>query len=235
MVPQILASIDAYLQELNLVTILFRLVLAMGLGGILGIERGKKGQPAGFRTYITVCVASSLATLTGQYIYTRFQTGDPARLGAQVISGIGFLGAGTILVTRKIQVKGLTTAACLWASACIGLAVGIGFYWGAVFCTILIYLGMTIMRRLEHRVVETAPDMTFFAEFDSSKSLGRFIRSLRDQNYTIDDVQLNKTEHPKGKGLSAIFRVRMEEPLPHTRIIEAFSAFEGIQFIEKIR
>lgn len=235
MVPQILASIDAYLQELNLVTILFRLVLAMGLGGILGIERGKKGQPAGFRTYITVCVASSLATLTGQYIYTRFQTGDPARLGAQVISGIGFLGAGTILVTRKIQVKGLTTAACLWASACIGLAVGIGFYWGAVFCTILIYLGMTIMRRLEHRVVETAPDMTFFAEFDSSKSLGRFIRSLRDQNYTIDDVQLNKTEHPKGKGLSAIFRVRMEEPLPHTQIIEAFSAFEGIQFIEKIR
>ncbi len=233
--PQVLDSIDTYLQELNLVTILFRLALAMGLGGILGIERGKKGQPAGFRTYITVCVASSLATLTGQYIYTRFHTGDPARLGAQVISGIGFLGAGTILVTRKIQVKGLTTAACLWASACIGLAVGIGFYWGAILSTALIYLGMTIMQRLERRVVETSPDMTFFAEFDSSKSLGQFIRSLREQNYTIDDVQLNKTEHPKGKGVSAIFRVRTAYPSSHSQIIETFSAFEGVQFIEKIR
>ncbi|MGI6255831.1 MAG: MgtC/SapB family protein [Acutalibacter sp.] len=233
--PQVLDSVSAYLQELNVVTILFRLVLAMGLGGMLGIERGKKGQPAGFRTYITVCVASSLVTLTGQYIYARFHTGDPARLGAQVISGIGFLGAGTILVTRKIQVKGLTTAACLWASACIGLAVGIGFYWGAVFCTVLIYLGMTIMQRLERRVVETSPDMTFIAEFDSSKSLGKFIRTLREQEFTIDDVQLNKTDTPKGKGVSAIFRVRTGQHSPHTQIIETLSAFEGVQFIEKIR
>lgn len=228
-----------YMQDLaeglNPFSVTLRIALSVLCGGVLGLERGRANQSAGMRTYILVCLGATVVMLTGQYMFDKFSTGDPARLGAQVISGIGFLGAGTILVTRKIQVKGLTTAACLWASACIGLAVGIGFYWGAILSTALIYLGMTIMQRLERRVVETSPDMTFFAEFDSSKSLGQFIRSLREQNYTIDDVQLNKTEHPKGKGVSAIFRVRTAYPSSHSQIIETFSAFEGVQFIEKIR
>lgn len=170
---QVLTFIEEYLHQLNLLSIIVRLALAALLGGALGMERGKKGRPAGFRTYITVCVASALVMLTGQYVYTYFETGDPARLGAQVINGIGFLGAGTILVTRKIQVKGLTTAACLWASACIGLAIGIGFYWGGILCTVLVFLGMTSMQRLEQGFLSKARDMDFFAEFDTAKSLGQ--------------------------------------------------------------
>ena len=124
-------TVMATLNELNLVSTVVRLALALLLGGMLGIERGRKRRPAGLRTYMIVCIASSLVMITSQYMAEVFGTGDPARMGAQVISGIGFLGAGTIMITSR-QVKGLTTAAGLWAAACIGLAVGIGFYAGAI-------------------------------------------------------------------------------------------------------
>ena len=107
------------LAELSLWTVLLRIALSALCGGMVGLERGRKGRPAGFRTHILVCLGAALAMMTNQYIAESFSTGDPARLGAQVISGIGFLGAGTIIVTGQRQVKGLTTAAGLWASACV--------------------------------------------------------------------------------------------------------------------
>ena len=105
------------MEELNSVSIIARLCLAVLCGGIIGVERGRKGRPAGFRTHILVCLGSALAMMTNAYLIEYYGGGDPARLGAQVISGIGFLGAGTIIVTGRQQVKGLTTAAGLWASA----------------------------------------------------------------------------------------------------------------------
>ena len=98
---EVLSEIGDYLGELNIVSVVLRLLLAMGLGGVLGVEQGKKGRPAGFRTYITVCMASALVMLTGQYVFAQFETGDPARLGAQVISGIGFLGAAPLFFYPK--------------------------------------------------------------------------------------------------------------------------------------
>lgn len=232
---QVLTFIEEYLHQLNLLSIIVRLALAAMLGGALGMERGKKGRPAGFRTYITVCVASALVMLTGQYVYTYFETGDPARLGAQVINGIGFLGAGTILVTRKIQVKGLTTAACLWASACIGLAIGIGFYWGGILCTVLVFLGMTSMQRLEQGFLSKARDMDFFAEFDTAKSLGKFIQLLHQKNYNVTDMQLDKREYNKGGTIGAIFHIKMDQSSSHSEVIQTLSEFEGLQFIEEIQ
>ena len=232
---QALAFIGEYLHQLNFLSVIVRLCLAAVLGGVLGMERGKKGRPAGFRTYITVCVASALVMLTGQYVFTYFETGDPARLGAQVINGIGFLGAGTILVTRKIQVKGLTTAACLWASACIGLAIGIGFYWGGILCTLLVFLGMTSMQRLEQGFLSKARDMDFFAEFDTAKSLGRFIQLLHQRNINVTDMQLDKREYKKGGNIGAIFHIKMDQTTSHSQIIQELSEIEGVQFIEEIQ
>ena len=229
-----LTRADEYLRDFNMVSILFRLVLAMVLGGILGMERGRKRRPAGFRTYMTVCVASALVMTTSQYMMDYFGTGDPARLGAQVISGIGFLGAGTIIVTGRSQVKGLTTAACLWASACIGLAVGIGFYQGAIICTILIYLGMTVMHRIEWSMLSKARVMDFFAEFSSMQDVGRFIQMLRDHNITISDIQVNRREQNHGDLIGVVFNVKMEHPTSHSKMIEMFSGFDGIQFVEEI-
>ncbi len=131
--------------------VLFRLILACVLEGIIGYERENTNRPAGFRTHILVCVGAALVMVTSEYIFEkyRYQTNiDPARLGAQVISGIGFLGAGTI-IREGASVRGLTTAASLWAVSCVGIAAGIGFYEGALFAAIIIYITLIVLKKLE--------------------------------------------------------------------------------------
>ena len=137
-----------YLREVNTISIIIRLTLATICGGILGAERGRKKRPAGFRTHILVCIGAAMIMITSQYMSDILgMTGDASRMGAQVISGIGFLGAGTIMVVGKNEVKGLTTAAGLWACACMGLAVGIGFYEGAILSCIFLYAVVTVLHR----------------------------------------------------------------------------------------
>lgn len=120
------------LAELNTVSMLLRVLLSVLLGGILGLERTCKRRPAGMRTYMLVCLGAATAMMTGVYLYDSYgAVTDPARIAAQVITGVGFLGAGTIMTTRYHRVKGLTTAAGLWVAACIGLAVGAGWYLGS--------------------------------------------------------------------------------------------------------
>ena len=128
--------------------IIMRLLLALVLSGLIGMEREKKSRPAGLRTHVLVCVSSALVMLTSKYISDEIGGTDPARLGAQVISGIGFLGAGTIL-RQGVSIKGLTTAASLWAVACMGLAIGVGFYEGAIVVAIIIYFSLFLLRKFE--------------------------------------------------------------------------------------
>ena len=119
-----------------------RLACALICGGIIGIERSYKRRPAGFRTHILICIGAAITTLTSQYLYLNMHYfTDMARLGAQVVAGIGFIGAGTIIVTKRQSVKGLTTAAGLWTSAIIGLAFGGGFYEGGILATVLYHAG----------------------------------------------------------------------------------------------
>ncbi|KNF08856.1 MgtC/SapB transporter [Gottschalkia purinilytica] len=136
--------------------IIFRLVLSIFLSGIIGIERESLKRPAGFRTHILVCVGSTLVMLTSIYMFhsfEKFTTLQPDRLGAQVISGIGFLGAGTI-IRQGSSVQGLTTAASLWAVACIGLSVGSGFYAGGIITTILVLFTLMTFGGVEKRMRE---------------------------------------------------------------------------------
>lgn len=132
-----------------------RLLLASVCGGLVGYEREKASRPAGFRTHILVCLGSALVMITAEYIWRDYSQAvniDPTRLGAQVISGIGFLGAGTI-IRNGSSVKGLTTAASLWAVACIGLAIGSGFYAGAMIATVLIFIALISLKKIEKRLI----------------------------------------------------------------------------------
>ena len=121
-----------WLLEPTLLTTLIRTLLAIICAGIIGYDRDVHGAPAGLRTHILVCVGAMLAMTTGTFAHMYIGGADPTRIGAQVVSGIGFLGAGTIIVIRYNRISGLTTAAGLWASACVGLAIGIGYYEGAI-------------------------------------------------------------------------------------------------------
>jgi putative Mg2+ transporter-C (MgtC) family protein len=151
------------------VEILLRLLLACILGGIIGSEREHTNRPAGFRTHILVCVGAALVMVTSEFILDRYSPSvnlDPARLGAQVISGIGFLGAGTI-IRDGFNVKGLTTAASLWAVSCVGIAAGIGFYYGAVIATVLIFITLIALKKTENRFLRKNKYVTLLIESDN--------------------------------------------------------------------
>ena len=159
----ILENID-FLNEFNGVSVFVRLILALILGALLGIERERKQRPAGLRTYTLVCLGSALAAVTNEYICTIYPSADPARIPAQIVSGIGFLGAGTILVTKEHQVKGLTTAAGLWCCAAVGISVGSGFYYGAIFAGILIVVSLRVFSIVEYNSKVFIRELIFYAK-----------------------------------------------------------------------
>ena len=149
----------SYMQELNSVTIPLRLLLSLLLGGVIGLERERKHRPAGFRTYMLVCLGAALTMMISQFLIQKGFSSDASRIGAQVVSGVGFLGVGTIIVTKRQQVKGLTTAAGLWASACMGLAIGAGFYEAAFYACLFIILAFSILNKLNSLLMARARNM----------------------------------------------------------------------------
>lgn len=226
--------ISTYLGEVNFLSTFVRLALAMLCGGVLGMERGKKNRPAGFRTYMLVCVGATLVMLTNQYICMKYGTGDPARLGAQVISGIGFLGAGTIIVTGRNRVKGLTTAAGLWACACVGLAVGIGFYSGAIIGCTLILVVMSVLHRMDDRMTANTRTLDMYMEFQKMSDLGAFMSKIKNFGMKISDIEMTKSNTTEDVGVAVLMTLKLEKKRPHTEIIELLSQIEGVKYIEEI-
>ena len=222
------------IRDFSLLSVIVKITLAMFCGGLLGMERGKKRRPAGLRTYMLVCIGASLVMITGQYILSVFETGDPQRLGAQVISGIGFLGAGTIIVTGKNQVKGLTTAAGLWAAACMGLAIGVGFYEGALVSCILMYLALTIFQRIDSRLYTYSKVIELYVEFASVQYIGSFVHYLRNRDIRLMDLDLMK-ESDIGEGVvSARLTIDMPKRCHHGEVLLSLGEYEGINYIEEI-
>ena len=222
-------------ESLTIGSILLRIALSMLLSGILGFEREKKRRPAGFRTYIVVCLGSSLAMMTGIYLTDLYGTGDPGRIAAQVISGIGFLGAGTILVTRQNQVKGLTTAAGLWASACLGLALGAGFYIGAVLSFIGIWSSLKILQKVDSYLYLHSKVINLYVEFASVSDVSHFIAYARSQNCSVRNLEMNRSKNADGSvSISAVMSLKFEEPISHAQIVEIYGALDGITFLEEV-
>ena len=187
---QAISNFFNYLNEINFWHILLRVVLALIMGGIIGMERGKQGRAAGMRTHILVCLGAALTAMTGQFAYSTLgYIGDPMRVSAQVISGIGFLGVGTILIKGRFQITGLTTAAGLWAAATIGIALGIGFYLGATLAFLATVLTMTFMHRFEYRVKHKNTRFGIYLEISGTEH----IRKLHDhltEVYSVTDIQV---------------------------------------------
>ncbi len=236
----------AYLRQLNMPSLLLRLALAMFCGGMIGIERGRKHRAAGFRTYMLVCLGATLTMILGQYVdYMGHQVwteqaeqigfrNDIARLGAQVINGIGFLGAGIIVVTGHQEVKGLTTAAGFWASACMGLAIGAGFYECVVVVFVLIFLCIRILPRVENAVVERARNLNLYVEFQSLDDVGDIIGCIKEQGVHIYDVDIDRGKAYKGRNPSAVFSVRLHHGQHHTQVMTAISALESVTVIVEL-
>lgn len=222
------------LTELEIGNILLRLFLALVCGGLLGIERGRKKRPAGFRTYMLVCLGAALVMMTNEYISEVYNTGDPARMGAQVISGIGFLGAGTIIVTGHNRVKGLTTAAGLWAAACIGLALGIGYYSGAVIGTIMIFFAMAVMHNVDERVMSNTKVILLYIELDKTTDIGNFIKYTKENQIKINDFEIDKANTLGEIGTAVLATLQLAKKQSHTEILKEIGSIVGVQYVVEI-
>ena len=220
------------IRELTIWSILLRILVSIVLGGIIGLERGMKNRPAGLRTYMLVSLGSCVVMLINQYTAQVFGTGDPVRLGAQVISGIGFLGAGTIVVTSHNQIKGLTTAAGLWASACIGLAIGIGLYEVALIAGLCVFLVLTVLHEMDYFLHSRTRMVDTYIELDQTVSLGRFIRNLRDQGLEISNIQ---REHDTAYGdevLSFTATIKGQKKTHQAELVRFLRKQEGVKYLE---
>ena len=223
------------MHELTFPAVLARLFLAMLFGGILGYGREKKHLPAGFRTYMIVCLGSALAMMVGIFVTETTGDADANRIGAQVVSGIGFLGAGTILVTRQNQVKGLTTAAGLWAVACIGLALGAGFYSGAVICFAALWISIQILRFVDKRVQTHSKTVSIYIEFTKLTDLSAFMTFAGSQHCTISNLEMNRSNPTDPDcSVSATMTLHFAEVTAYTQIVETYGALNGVVTMKAI-
>lgn len=221
-----LLQLQSYVEELNGLSIILRIVCSTICGGVLGLERGKANQSAGMRTYILVCLGSTLAMMTGEYTFYKYGTGDPARLGAQVISGIGFLGAGSIIVEGRTKIRGLTTAASLWTAACIGLAFGVGFYSGGIVATAIVYLVVSKFKNFSDHLTHKDSVIRVYIEFDEMLHLNLICQTIESFGFQILDTTLN---NPGNTGYYNVI-VSMKNPANkmHEQIMEYLKKIQGI-------
>lgn len=193
-------------RDITLLSALLRIVAAVVVGGLIGMERGWHGRAAGMRTHILVCLGSALTALVGIYaVQVLHLNSDPLRIGAQVVSGIGFLGAGTILIKNRSHVTGLTTAAGLWATAAIGLALGVGFYEAALLSVALILAANETLPRMERRMEARSLGGHIYAELSDVERVNDFIELVR-RKYRAENLHITSAR----SGISGNVGVEIE-------------------------
>jgi len=218
-----------YLREINTLSIILRLSLATVCGGILGAERGRKKRPAGFRTHILVCIGAAMIMITSQYMSDILHMdGDASRMGAQVISGIGFLGAGTIMVVGKNEVKGLTTAAGLWACACMGLAIGIGFYEGAIISCIFLYAVVTVLHRWDVHSRTHTRILDIYVELEEIVGITNFMKVVKADGTKITNVEVRKPESMDKHIIGFTMTLTLAERIDHNEYMMQLNNIDGV-------
>ena len=221
------------LRELSFASVTLRLILASLCGGLIGIERTYKRRPAGFRTHILICIGASLTTLTSEYLIGYMQyTTDVTRLGAQVIAGVGFIGAGTILVTKRERVRGLTTAAGFWVAAIVGLALGAGYYEGGLLATVLVIATELVFIRIEYWFVSHDTEISLYAEYMKGESLEKVLDLLAQKKIRVHDLEISQIEESNTS--CAIIHFRMRNKVELYALTEELYNIRGIISLEEL-
>jgi len=221
-----------HLHELNEASVLLRIVLCAVFSGILGLERTRKRRAAGFRTYILVCLGAAVVIMTGEYITQRFPGADPMRLGAQVISGIGFLGAGTIFTLQK-KILGLTTAASLWNAACLGLLIGYGYYWLSLILCGFVLLVLMLLQRIIHVNAIKRVEVRFRNREETLPMITGF---LEKNNITVLDVDFH-VESFAEDGIrehsvyTNLYTLHLPPNIKYSDIVLQLSEYAGIEAV----
>lgn len=217
-----------FLRGMGLSGVVFRVALALLCGGVIGIERAEKRRPAGFRTRILICLGAAIAAMTSVHLFvTMHYYLDVARMGAGVVSGIGFIGAGTIMVTRRRRVKGLTTAAGLWVVAIVGLCCGFGFYEGAVYTTILVLVAEVFFSKLEYRLLRSNREIGVYVEYTKPSCLEEVVDRCHMLGVKIVDLEINRKNDETGASC-AVLALSSRQGAGREEIFQALTSVDDV-------
>lgn len=220
-----------YFVEWNIQNIVIRVIVATVLGGIIGLDRGMKHRGAGTKTITIVCLGATLVMLTEQYIQVYLPgLANMNRLGAQVISGVGFIGVGTIIISRH-RVRGLTTAATLWASACVGLAVGIGFVEGGILITAMMLASLHVLPYVERFAARHSRYCNVFVDLEESRDLHKLVQRLREADIVIDSMDMGETRTP-GETISVHMVLFVKKSVGREEIYDIFMKSDGVVAVD---
>ncbi len=236
-----------YLREFNFVSVLVRLVLALAVGGIIGVERVRKHRPAGLRTHMLVCIGAALAMILSQYTYIMMDTSwielserlniqtDVTRFAAQVINGIGFLGVGTILISGRFhQVKGLTTAAGLWVSAIMGIVIGAGFYECVMVSFVLFIITTRWLPSIEGLLIRRSRDMMVYIEFRDMKNIHEILNGVKNCGVQIKSVEVEHGTDQINELPNLVLSLRLPLKVSHEEVISDITNTGAVRFIKEI-
>lgn len=227
-----LAFLDPF-RGLGFGTVVLKMTVSFLLGAAIGIERSYKNRPAGFRTHILVALGASVASMSGIYIYLNDALpADVSRIGAAVVSGLGFLGAGTIIVTKQYSVKGLTTAAGLWTSGIIGLAVGAGFYEGAVVTAVLVLLTETTLGGLANKI-KRDPEFKIEVKYTSKPSLDQVMRCCKNNKLGVINLQVIGAPVMQEAEYLALISLHPRMKVDKEKLFRELAAIDGVSSLNE--
>lgn len=231
-----MTAVFQYLEEFNAISVFLRLFLAVTMGGVIGWERGNNRQSAGMRTFALVCLGAAIAMVTNDYLTIKSGGNtDTGRMAAQVISGIGFLGAGTIIVTGKSQVRGLTTAAGLWATATLGIAIGAGFLYGAILAFAFIMISVGLLQNLSKKQEGHNRVMEVYMEINPESGMLHMMEFIKQKEYIIRSMQRNRQKTFHSEDVSVTLVLDLKKQIEHDELMNEMQKIKGIHYIEEVR
>ena len=214
-------EIVIYLEDLNFISIFLRVLMAVIFGGIIGYGREREKRPAGLRTHILVSVGATLAMITNIYLHKIYNgETDLSRLGAQVISGIGFLGAGTIIVTGK--------------NKCMGLAIGAGFYSGAIIGCLVIAAVTVALANLDRKINRKSRNITLYILVNSTKAVSNLLKEIQSKNIKIRDIEISNNNVTSNEIIGILIGLKISRDVCPRNFIESISNKDEVIFFQEI-
>ena len=225
-----------FVRNMSFTAITLRLCFAVVCGGLIGVEREYRRRPAGFRTHILICLGAAMTTLTSQYLFLeRGLFTDMARLGAQVIAGIGFIGAGTIIVTRKQRVKGLTTAAGLWTAAIIGLVCGAGYVECAVFATLMVLFAELVLIRIEYKFARKSSESNLYVEYTKAECIQEILKICREKSIKVNGLEITRHKGEDNENrYHAVISVHVSHNSSLKDFLNSLATMESVVSVEEL-
>ena len=223
------------LQSMSEGAVVIRLAIATLFGSLIGWERLVRHHSAGIKTFALVSLGSAVATVLN--LYLAMMPGvdaDVSRIPAGVVSGIGFLGAGTILVTGRQQIKGLSTAASLWVASCMGMAIGAGYMIVGCSCLLLVLLANIVLYRLSSRVEENSRHMSVYIEVSKSRGVSKLLKAISEAGFEISSMIKSREKTIQSTDIALIIDIDFDRRRSHQEVINMISDLDYVSYVEEV-